>query len=208
LNADDIALHYTLHKWGERTSVADRHRIKRLTDNSTAGQFSSLQSFLHDGDTQINKVLRANRYRSPAVSAFLEDFAQLADYRGESYRAALLAPRPLQALRAGQGAKFFDGGIQTSSVALPHASIWLNHLPRHRPDLKPVIMILDRSVPQKNISYGNGEGMVAVAPGAPLTLKRVVDHEGVTFALFSAADSADGLMTRLLDGRRFYQSTV
>jgi hypothetical protein len=208
LNADDIALHYTLHKWGERTSVADRHRIKRLTDDSTAGQFSSLQPFLQDGDTEINKILRANHHRNPAVRAFLEDFAQLTDYRGESYRAALLAPRPLQALRAGQGEKFFDSGIQTSSVALPHARIWLNHLPPHRPGLKPVIMIFDRSVPQKNISYGNGIGMVAVAPGVPHTLKRVVDYEGVTFALFSAADSTDGLMTRLFDGKKIHQSTV
>jgi hypothetical protein len=205
---DATLMFRTLAAWNETISPHDAQKIEELAQQSNADQFASLQPFIEEGDLQINHALRALRFTRPTVQQFLAEFTQLRDYRGESYRALWLAPAALEALRQRAHTRFFDDGIQTASVSLPHAQIWLRNLPHAQPDRKPVILIFDRSVHQKNISCGNGLGMVAVEPGAPLDLRRVANYRGVTFALFSAADDADGQLTRLLDGAVVHRSTV
>ncbi|WP_459716424.1 hypothetical protein [Paraburkholderia sp. 2C] len=209
LRVPDAALMFrTLGAWNEVISLKDARKIDDLTQQSNAGQFASLQSFIEDGDPHINRTLRTRRQRTPAMQQFLSDFARLRDYRGESYRAAWLKPAALDALLRRTHTRFFDDGIQTGSVALPHAQIWLRHLREAQRNLKPAILIFDASVPQKNLSHGNGLGMVAVGPGVSLELRRVMQHQGITFALFSTANNADGLMTKLPDGSLVYRSTV
>ncbi len=205
---DDALLDRTIAAWRDRVTLSDAQRIDNLTRQSNAGRFASLRPFIEDGDLHINDVLRANGYRSPDVQRFLEDFGRLRDYRGESYRVVMLPPHALDALLSGQQTPFFDDGVQSASVALPHARIWFNRLPRNGAGVKPVIMVFDRTVPQKNISYGNGSGMVAVEPGVPLALQRVVKDGDVTFAVFSAARHSDGPMTRLGDGEVVNHSRV
>lgn len=209
LRARDAALMFrTVSAWNQATSAKDAEAIDALTQQSNAGQFARLQPFIEDGEPQINRALRTHRHRTQTMQRFLSDFAQLRDYRGESYRAAWLKPAALDALLHRARTRFFDDGIQTASVALPHAQIWLRNLPRTEQDRKPAILIFDASVRQKNLSYGNGLGMVAVEPGVPLELRRVTQQQGITFALFTAADDADGLLTKLPDGSLVHRSTV
>jgi hypothetical protein len=209
LRVPDAALMFrTLTAWNEAISLKDAQKIGELTQQSNAGQFASLRPLIEDGDPDINRTLRTHRQRTRALQRFLSDFGQLRDYRGESYRAAWLKPAALDALLHRTHTRFFDDGIQTASVALPHAQIWLRHLRDAQRDLRPAILIFDPSVPQKNLSHGNGLGMVAVEPGASLELRRVVQHQGITFALFSTAEDADGVLTKLPDGSLVYRSAV
>jgi hypothetical protein len=209
LRVPDAALMFrTLTAWNEAISPRDAQRIDELTQQSNAGRFASLQPFIEDGDPAINRSLRTHRHWTHTTQRFLSDFAQLRDYRGESYRAAWLKPAALDALLHRAHTRFFDDGIQIASVALPHAQIWLRHLREAQRNLKPAILIFDASVRQKNLSHGNGQGMVAVEPGVSLELRRVTQHWGITFALFCAADEADGLLTKLPNGSLVRRSTV
>lgn len=206
--ADSVLLHRAVSDWGKSLSPTEAEHVINVTRASNVGQFVSLRDFAHEGDGRINDDLRSGHAPGAEARQFLADLEQVRPYRGESYRAVQLTPDALWALQTGQGKTFFDDGIQTSSVALSHAEIWSGVLGPQYPDRQPALIIFDRTVPQKNISTPDSPGTVAVEPGTPLMLKRILRDRNMTFIEFGAAPASDGQRIRIDDGKAVAHSTV
>lgn len=177
----------------DQATPAQRQNFEALylsMANANTNQFPEIEAYCEGGSAPINFALRTGRIDDEAT-AFMRQFYQLDEFRGEAYRAAYVSTGGLERLRGKKGTIFADRGIQSASVNQANASRWSidNFVTQFKgPNDHSIFMIFDASIPKKNMFTNFLGDHVGIGPETPLQLMafKTVDH--VNYALFSAPE--------------------
>jgi hypothetical protein len=172
--------------------------------NSNTHLFPEVEAYSEGGSAAINNALRANIVSDDAA-AFVREFYQLDEYRGQAYRAAYVSTNGLERLQGEPGTIFADKGIQSASISPLNASRWSDDdyiIQSANPDDRAIFMIFDPSIPKKNMFTSFLGDHVGIAPETPLQLMAFKTVDNVNYAYFSAPEQIPQLYIDTYTGRQ------
>uniref|UniRef100_UPI00345D57BA dermonecrotic toxin domain-containing protein n=1 Tax=Pseudomonas sp. TaxID=306 RepID=UPI00345D57BA len=172
--------------------------------NANTHLFPEVEAYCEGGSAAINNALRTNIVSSDAT-AFVQEFYQLDEYRGQAFRAAYVSANGLERLQGEPGIIFADKGIQSASISPLNASRWSDDdyiIQSASSDDRAIFMIFDPSIPKKNMFTSFLGDHVGIAPETPLQLMAFKTVDNVNYAYFSAPEQIPQFYIDTYTGRQ------
>jgi hypothetical protein len=160
----------------------------QLANYGNAEYLPHILSYCEGGSADINALLRAS-IRNNKTRRFLHDLFRLNAYQGVAFRVTHVSNASMQLLRGELGKTFMDRGVQSASVTRFNASRWAEDgfiTQNARADNHLIFMILDSTIPKKNMFSHLLGDHVGVVPNTPMQLTAVREVGDRFFAYFGS----------------------